>query len=62
MHGSKVPLRIWLFVIFEMCANKDGIAAREIERKYGVASRTAWFMIRRLREAMKRGVPRARQA
>src|SRR5579863_4232790 len=29
MHGSKVSLRIWLFVIFEMCANKNGIAARE---------------------------------
>jgi transposase-like protein len=54
MHGSKVSLRIWLFVIFEMCANKNGIAAREIERKYGVASRTAWFMTHRLREAMKR--------
>jgi transposase-like protein len=59
MHGSKVPLRIWLFVIFEMCANKNGIGAREIERKYGVASRTAWFMTRRLREAMKRRAPTA---
>jgi len=54
MHGSKVSLQIWLFVIFEMCANKNGIAAREIERKYGVASRTAWFMTHRLREAMVR--------
>ena len=52
MHGSKVSLRIWIFVIFEMAANKNGIAAREIERKYGVASRTAWFMTQRIREAM----------
>jgi hypothetical protein len=52
MHGSKVSLRIWLFVIFEMCANKNGIAAREIERKYGIASRSAWFMTQRIREAM----------
>lgn len=57
MHGSKVSLRIWLFVMFEMSANKNGIAAREIERKYGVASRTAWFMTQRLREAMKRTAP-----
>jgi len=57
-HGSKVPLRIWLFVFFEMCANKNGIAAREIERKYDVAPKTAWFMTQRIREAMKnRGVP-----
>ena len=52
-HGSKVPLRTWLFVLFEMCAAKNGMAAREIERKYGVAPKTAWFMAHRLREAMK---------
>jgi len=52
-HGSKVPLRTWLFVLFEMCANKNGFAAREIERKYHVAPKTAWFMAHRLREAMK---------
>jgi transposase-like protein len=51
-HGSKVSLRIWLFVFFEMCANKNGIAAREIARKYGVAPKTAWFMTQRIREAM----------
>jgi hypothetical protein len=47
-----VSLRIWLFVFFEMCANKNGIAAREIARKYGVAPKTAWFMTQRIREAM----------
>ena len=52
-HGSKVPLRKWLFVVFEMASNKNGMAAREIERKYGVAPKTAWFMAHRIREAMK---------
>jgi transposase-like protein len=56
-HGTKVPLHTWLMVVFEMCANKNGIAAREIERKYGVAPKTAWFMTQRLREAMKRRAP-----
>jgi transposase-like protein len=55
-HGSKVPLRTWVFVLFEMCANKNGIAAREIQRKYGVTAKTAWFMTHRVREAMKVGV------
>lgn len=54
-HGTKVPLRIWLLVIFEMCASKNGVAAREIERKYGVCARTAWFMLHRIREAMQPG-------
>src|ERR1022692_4569450 len=51
-HGSRVPLQTWLFVFFEMCSNKNGIAAREIARKYGVAPKTAWFMTQRIREAM----------
>jgi len=51
-HGSRVSLRIWLFVFIEMCANKNGLAAREIARKYDVAPKTAWFMTQRIREAM----------
>ena len=53
-HGSKVPLRTWLFVVFEMCSSKNGISAREVERKYGTTPKTAWFMLHRIREAMKR--------
>jgi transposase-like protein len=54
MHGSKIPVRTWIFVIFEMCSSKNGVAAREIERKYGLASKSAWHMMHRIREAMKR--------
>ncbi len=53
-HGTRVSLRTWIFVIFEMCSNKNGIAAREIERRYKVKPKTAWFMTQRIREAMKR--------
>lgn len=52
-HGTRAPLRLWVLVIFEMCATKNGVSAREIERKYGVCPRTAWFMLHRIREAMK---------
>lgn len=53
-HGSKIPVKTWLMVIFEMCASKNGVAAREVERKYGLTPKTAWFMLHRIREAMKR--------
>lgn len=53
-HGSKIPIRTWVFVIFEVCSSKNGVAAREIERKYDLTPKTAWFMLHRLREAMKR--------
>ncbi|HZU79535.1 MAG TPA: IS1595 family transposase [Acidimicrobiales bacterium] len=53
MHGTKIPLRTWVLVIFEMCASKNGVAAREIERKYGLCARSAWFLMHRIREAMR---------
>jgi hypothetical protein len=43
------------FLVFEMAASKNGISAREVERKYGLCPRSAWFALHRLREAMKRG-------
>lgn len=51
-HGTKIPLRKWVLVIFEMVASKNGVAAREIERKYDMCPRSAWFMLHCIREAM----------
>lgn len=53
MHGTKVPIRVWIMCFFEMVSSKNGVAAREIERKYGVCCRTAWHLMHRIREAMK---------
>jgi transposase-like protein len=52
MHATKISVRTWVLVMFEMCASKNGVAAREIERKYGLNPRTAWHMLHRIREAM----------
>jgi transposase-like protein len=54
-HGTKIPVRTWCFLVFEMASSKNGISAREVERKYGLCPRSAWFAMHRLREAMKRG-------
>ncbi len=40
-----------------MCSSKNGVSAREIERKYGLCPRTAWFMMHRIRETMTRDDP-----
>lgn len=53
-HGTKISVRTWVLVILEMVASKNGVAAREIERKYHLTNKTAWFMLHRIREAMKR--------
>lgn len=52
-HGSKISVRTWVMVILEMCASKNGVSAREIERKYDLTAKSAWFMLHRIREAMK---------
>jgi transposase-like protein len=52
MHGTKASVRTWVLVIFDMVSAKNGMSAREVERKYGVCPRTAWFMCHRIREAM----------
>jgi transposase-like protein len=53
-HGTKVPIAVWLTVMVQMCSAKNGISAREIERMHGLTPETAWYMLHRLREAMKR--------
>jgi hypothetical protein len=53
-HGTKVSLVTWLTVMVQMCSAKNGISAREVERMHGVTPETAWYMLHRVREAMKR--------
>lgn len=52
-EDSHAPLSIWFAVIYEMCADKKGVSALEIQRKFGVHYKTAWFMCHRIREAMR---------
>jgi transposase-like protein len=54
MQGTHIKIRTWIFVFFEMVANKNGLAAREVERKYELSPKSAWFLLHRVREAMKR--------
>ena len=53
-HGTKIEVRKWVLVMFEMASNRNGMSAREIQRKYDLTAEAAWFMAHRLREAMKR--------
>jgi transposase-like protein len=41
-------------VTLELSGSKNGVSASEIERKYNLTPKTAWFMVHRLREGMKR--------
>ena len=50
---SKIALNKWLLANHLLCASKKGMSAKQIERMLGVTYKTAWFMMHRIREAMK---------
>ena len=52
-ESSKVGLHKWLYVNHILCSSKKGTSAHQIARNIGVTYKTAWFMMHRIREAMK---------
>ena len=52
-ESSKVGLHKWLYVNHVICSSKKGTSAHQIARNIGVTYKTAWFMVHRIREAMK---------
>ena len=55
LERSQVPLSKWLMALYMMSASKNGVAAFELHRTLGLTNKTAWFMLHRIREGMKRG-------
>lgn len=52
-EDSKIPMRTWLFIIYQMCSAKKGVSASQIQRMTGLSYKAAWFACHRIREAMK---------
>jgi ISXO2-like transposase domain len=52
---SKIPLSKWLAALFLLTASKKGVSAHQIHRSLDVSYKSAWFMIHRLREAIRSG-------
>ena len=50
---SHIPLNKWLLAAFLLCSSKKGISAHQMHRMLGITYKSAWFMMHRLREAMK---------
>jgi len=50
---SKVPLNKWMLATYLLASSKKGISAHQMHRILGVTYKTAWFMMHRVREAMK---------
>jgi transposase-like protein len=52
---SKIPLSKWLAALFLMVASKKGVSAHQVHRMLGISYKSTWFMMHRLREAMRQG-------
>lgn len=54
-EGSPIKLGKWLPAMWMLANCKNGISSYELARALGVTQKTAWFMLHRIREAMKNG-------
>jgi transposase-like protein len=54
-ESSHLALNLWLQAIHLMCASKNGISTRELQRLFKCSMKTAWHLTHRIREAMKDG-------
>lgn len=52
---SKVPLTKWWHATYLLNSSKKGVSAHQIHRSLDVSYKTAWFMMHRIREAMRPG-------
>jgi transposase-like protein len=52
---SKIPLSKWCLAIYLINSSKKGISALQMQRIMGGSYKTSWFMMHRIREAMREG-------
>src|SRR5216684_163297 len=54
-EDSPIGFEKWLPAVWMITNDKNGISSYEIHREIGVTQKTGWFMMHRIRLAMKRG-------
>jgi len=54
-EDSPIPLEKWLPTVWFLANCKNGISSYELSRALGVTQKTAWFMLHRVRLAMRSG-------
>jgi transposase-like protein len=54
-EDSPIGLDKWMTTVWMICNCRNGISSYELHRSIGVTQKSAWFMLHRIREAMKSG-------
>lgn len=52
-EDSPIGLDKWMTAVWMICNCKNGVSSYELHRAIGVTQKSAWFMLHRIREAMK---------
>ncbi len=52
-ESSHISVCVWLQATYLLAASKKGFSAHQLHRMLGITYKTAWFMMHRLREAMR---------
>jgi transposase len=53
-QGSSTSLHLWYYAMYLMASTRCGISAKQLERELGVAYKTAWRMLNRIRTELMR--------
>jgi transposase-like protein len=48
---SHIKLNDWLFAIYSLVTSRKGISSLQLAKELGIAQKSAWFMLHRIREA-----------
>jgi transposase-like protein len=52
---SKIPLNKWVLAIYLLSASKKGMSSHQLHRMLGISYKSTWFLMHRIREAMREG-------
>ena len=55
MERSKIPLNKWLFATYLLMASKKGMSTHQFRRMLGISLKSTWFLMHRIREALREG-------
>lgn len=56
-ENSKIPFRIWFAAIYLCTSSKKGVSSVLLAEQLGITQKTAWFVLHRIREMLKKSAP-----
>ncbi len=52
LHATKMPVRVWVGAVMELCLDPVGVSARDIANRWDVTEKSAWAMLNRIQDAL----------